>query len=162
MSLDVKLFNGCDHLVDGVTYDLQKCPKCYGKGYYFDLWFDKDGQVITASDDIKLQQEMLKVLIDTKFKNLFHTNWGSQLNSMIGSKNTDITRNKIKVLAKQAEEYLQKVQVIEQNIHNNLNDKEIIGEILSVNIEAVSPTGFMINVLVKNAVDDVFTQTFTI
>ena len=158
MSKDIKMFNACNHLVDGITYDSQLCPKCYGKGYYFDICFDKNGDAITSSDDIKLQQEMLKVLIDEKFSNPFHSDWGSQITKMIGSKNTDITKNKVKVLVRQAEEYLQKIQIIEYSEHHNLNEKEMIEEITSVNIEGVGPTGFLVNVLLKNVAEDVLTD----
>jgi len=162
MSKDVKMFTACNHLVDGKSYDLQLCPKCYGKGYYFDISFNKNGDVITSSDDIKLQQEMLKVLIDEKFSNPFHADWGSQVTTMIGSKNTNITKNKVKVMVRQAEEYLQKMQIIEYSTHHNLNNKEMIEEITSVNIDAIGPTGYLVTVLLKNVAEDVYTQTINI
>lgn len=162
MSKDIKLFTACNHLVDGTTYNLQLCPKCYGKGYYFDVSFDNNGEMITASDDIKLQQEMLKVLIDNKFSNPFHADWGSQITTMVGSKNTAITKNKVKVMARQAEEYLQKMQIIEYSTHHNLNSREMIEEVVSVNIDAIGPTGYLVTILIKNVLEDVYTQTINL
>lgn len=162
MSRDVKYFNACDHIVGDKTYDIQLCPKCYGKGYYFDIYFDNSGKVITSEDEIKLQQEMLKVIIDHKFRNLFHEEWGSQLHNLIGSKNNEITKNKIKMLARQAEEYLQKVQMIEYNTYNNLNEKEIIKDIISVDIKQIGSTGYLITILVENVANNTFEQTIRI
>ena len=158
MSYDVKLFNGCDHIVDGVRYDLQLCPKCLGKGYYFDICFDDAGQAILTENDLKLQQEMLKVIIDRKYKNIFHEEWGSRVDELIGSKNNEITKNKLKVIVRQAEEYLQKIQSIEYNEHKNLNNKEILDDIISVNIKELGPTGYLVSVLVKNVAEDIFEQ----
>lgn len=162
MSRDVKYFNACDHIVNDKTYDIQLCPKCYGKGYYFDVYFDNVGEIITSEDEIKLQQEMLKVIIDHKFNNLFHEDWGSQLHNLIGSKNNEITKNKIKMLARQAEEYLQKVQINEYRQFNNLNEKEIIKDIVSVDIKRVGETGYLITILIKNVADNIFEQTIEI
>jgi hypothetical protein len=162
MSYDIKGFNACNHTVNNKIYDYQLCPKCYGKGYYFDVYFDKEGKIATTTDEAKLQQEMLKVIIDHKYDNLFHQDWGSQLHSLIGSKNDTITKNKIKMLARQAEEYLQKVQVVEFNENNTLEATEIIQDIVSVNVKEVGPTAYLISIIVSNTVGDVMSQTLEI
>lgn len=162
MSYDVKLLNACNHVVNNISYDIQQCPKCYGKGYYMDCYFDKQNNIITAEDDIKLQQEILKVIIDNKLGNPFHDNWGSLVNGMIGSKNSQITKNRLKVLVRQAEEYLQKVQLVEYQDHKQLNEKEIISNIESIDIQEVDKTGYLISVRIRNEVDDVMEQTIKI
>lgn len=162
MGRDVKFLNACNHIVNDVTYDIQLCPKCYGKGYYFDIYFDEKGEAVLSEDEIKLQQEMLKIIIDHKYDNLFHEEWGSQLHSLIGSKNNEITKNKIKVLARQAMEYLQKVQYTEYKNNGTLKDTELIKSIESVDVKELGPTGYLITILVKNVSGKVYEQSIKI
>jgi hypothetical protein len=162
LSKDVKYFNACSHIVNNKTYDIELCPKCLGKGWYFDVYFDDSGEAITSSDEIKLQQEMLKVIIDHKYANLFNEKWGSQLHNFIGSKNNEITKNKIKLLARQAEEYLQKIQLTEYEENDTLNGKEIIQNIVSVDVKEVGPTGYLISILVQNSSGETYEQSIKI
>ena len=162
MSKDIKYFNACNHTVNNKVYDIQLCPKCYGKGWYFDIYFDESGEAITSSNEIKLQQEMLKVIIDHKLDNLFHEEWGSQLHNFIGSKNNEITKNKIKWLARQAEEYLQKIQLTEYKENNILNEKEIIENIISVDVKEIGPTGYLISILVQSNSGETYEQSIQI
>lgn len=162
MSYDVKFLNACNHIVNNVSYDIQLCPKCLGKGYYLDCCFDKKGGAITAQDDIKLQQEILKIIIDNKKGNLFHEEWGSLVTTLIGSKNNEITKNRLKVLVRQAEEYLQRVQLIEFEEHKQLNEKEIISAIESVDVQNISPTGYLVTVRIANEVGDIYEQSVKI
>ena len=162
MSRDVKFLNACNHVVGNKTYERELCPKCYGKGYYFDIYFNNEGEAITSENEIKLQQEMLKVIIDHRFDNLFHEDWGSQLHNLIGSKNNTITENKIKMLARRAEEYLQQVQLIEYKERGILNSKEIIKNIVSVNIKQLGPTGYLVSIVVENDDGEIYEQSLKI
>ena len=40
MSIDAELFTLCDHYTGGKQYAPEKCPKCGGKGYYYDISYD--------------------------------------------------------------------------------------------------------------------------
>ena len=62
MSKDVQFFNMCNHIIDNKYYDLYACPRCYGKSYYIDICFDNAGEAVLAQGDIKLQQEILKII----------------------------------------------------------------------------------------------------
>jgi len=162
MSKDVKYFNACNHTVGGKTYDISICPKCAGKGWYFDIYFDKTGEVVVSEDEIKLQQEMLKVVIEHKNSNLFHEKWGSLLYKLIGTKNSQITKNRVQVLARQAVEYLQKIQKTEYKENQTLNDKEIIANVISVDVKSVGPTGYLITILVENSTGQTYEQNIQI
>ena len=69
------VFNGCNHMINGTLYASNLCPKCRGKNYYKDIAFDNNGHAILCDKEIKLQQEVLKIVDDPKFGNKFHQLW---------------------------------------------------------------------------------------
>ena len=68
----------------------------------------------------------------------------------------------MKVLVRQAEEYLQRVQLIEFEEHKQLNEKEIISAIESVDVQNISPTGYLVTVRIANEVGDIYEQSVKI
>lgn len=162
MSKDVKIFNACDHIVDNHKYNRVICPKCYGKGYYFDINFDTSGKSVLAEGSIKLQQEMLKVIIDKKHQNPFHPNWGSEFDYIVGSKNINITKNKMEYIVRSALEHLRAVQLTNNKNFKNMSDEEILKDIEYIEIENLGPTGYNISVMVSNTVDEIYEQTILI
>jgi hypothetical protein len=162
MSKDVKLIVACNHIVNGKTYESDRCPKCYGKGYYYDIYFDGFGQPSIAEGNIKLQQEMLKIIIDHKYHNQFHKLWGSDVNSMIGSKNININKSKLELIIRDTLQHLRNVQISEQIKYNNITDEEILDKILYINIMPLGPTGYNIEVIISNDLGQTFVQTIKI
>lgn len=161
MSQDIKIFNACNHIVENKYYEPQLCPRCYSNGYYFDIHFDEQGKAVTTTGAIKLQQEILKVLVDEKYNNLFHENWGSQIHNMIGHKNLSITKARLEILVREALNYLQNVQLNEYYNVRNLNESEILDKILYIEINPVVPTGYQINVVISNTTGDIYSQSIT-
>jgi hypothetical protein len=161
MSEDIKIFNACDHIVDGQNYVIQLCPRCYGKGYYLDCCFETDGSLITTSGSIKLQQEMLKIIIDEKYTNIFHEDWGSEIHNMIGHKSINITKAKLEILIREALNHLKSVQMNEYYNVGNVTIDEILDQILYIEIRQLVPTGYWVEVTISNNVGEIYTQSVT-
>ena len=159
MSSDVKFFTACDHNVNGKTYDDAYCPRCYGKGYYLDVSFDESGQAVTTYGSIKLQQEMLKVLLDKKGSDVFDKNFGSEIYLYVGHKKLLITKSKLEMAVRRAIEYLKKVQENEADTNTSIDYEEIFGDIKYVEITAISVTGWKLNVYCSNMVSEVYSQS---
>jgi len=158
MSYDIKIFNVCDHIVDNKHYNSQLCPRCNGESWYFDIHFDPTGQSVLASGDIKLQQEILKVMLDEKYSNLFHPNWGSEVTTLVGSKMLSNNAAKVELMIRNALEYLQSIQVDEYATNGNLSINEIINKILYINIKQVDTTSYFVNVIFSNQVEQIYSQ----
>lgn len=159
MGKDIKMFNACDHIVNGTQYKSQLCPKCYGKSYYLDVHFDINGEAVLTNGSIKLQQEMLKVILDQKYMNAFHPRWGSELNSIIGSKNANINKSKLEMIVRMALEYLKGVQVNTNNRFHNLTDEEVLQIIEYIEITPIGPTGYNVDVTISNTAGEILHQS---
>ena len=159
MSQDIKIFNACDHVVNGTVYDQSLCPKCYAKGYYFDIHFDDDGSAVTTSGSLKLQQEMLKILIDEKYRNPFHPNWGSEIYTIVGHKNLAITKARLEMIVRRALEHLKMVQSNEYMQSGTLTPDEILDRIVYVEISPLGPTGWHVYAVISNSTGQVYSQT---
>ena len=162
MGQDIKFFCACDHVVDNVVYRSDSCPRCYGNGYYLDVHIDNVGNAVLTTGEIKLQQEMLKIILDEKYKNLFHPQWGSELSGRVGTKNVNINKVKIEIMVRKALEYLKGVQMEQNALYQNLNPDEILDEIVDVIVSDIGRTGYSIKVTVSNAVKEIYTQTLYI
>ena len=161
MSEDIKIFNACSHVVDGKQYEAAFCPRCYNNGYYYDICFDNKGRTVTATASIKLQQEMLKVLLDEKYKNPFHISCGSEVYTMPGHKNLAITKSKLEMVIRQALERLKTLQTFEYKNTGNITPEEILDQIEYIEISRLGPTGWQVYILVSNKVGEVYAQTIS-
>lgn len=164
MSKDIKMFNLCDHMVEGEYYGNTYCPKCYGKNYYYDMCFDRDGKIITATGEIKLQQEVLKIINDKKGGNKFFPEWGNIIASgeIIGTKNLKNTGQKLQMIIYETLQYLKNVQINNQLLFNNMMENEIIEEIEEITITPIPPMGYQIGVKFKNVVGVIYEQVIQI
>lgn len=164
MSKDIKMFNVCDHIINGEYYGNTYCPRCYGKNYYYDMCFDNEGKIITASGDIKLQQEVLKIMNDKKGGNIFFPEWGNIIASgeVIGTKNLETTSQKLKMIIYETLQHLKNVQINNQLIFNNMMENEIIEEIDEISVISMPPLGYKIGVKFKNVVGEIYEQVIQI
>lgn len=139
------------------------CPRCYGKGYYFDIFFDSDGKAVLASRSKKLFQECLKILIEDKLSNKFHPDWGCDIEKRIGTKNRkDIDKFKVELSVRDAIEHLRSLQLNNQFLYKNMYDDEIVESISSITVSSITvesdgPTGFNVHVEVVSKAGDVIT-----
>jgi hypothetical protein len=132
------------------------CPRCYGKGFYFDIFFDVTGQAVTAESSIKLLQELLKIVIEDRDGNVFHPEWGSDINKRIGSKKRGIAdKFKIEISVRNAIEYLRGVQEGNQRVKKNMRPEEMIADIQSIVVTEDGPTGYNVYVEVLSKAGEV-------
>lgn len=149
--LDVKLKHTCDHNLPSGKYNLNSCPRCLGKGYYFDIKFSPRGDVLTVSEIEKLLQELVKITLTSKGGNFFHDEYGSHVSDSIGmvqSKNFREARLKQSIIdAVLRLRYLQR-DGIEKGYRFSL--KELIDKISKIEIYEIenNPTqlGFKVTV----------------
>lgn len=132
------------------------CPRCYGRGFYFDISFDPAGEVIKADNSTKLLQEMLKVIIEDKAGNVFHPNWGCDVSNRIGTKKRGVAdKFKVEMSIRNAIEHLKRVQESNQASKRNMNPEEMIVAISSIVVEEDGPTGYNVYVEVLSGAGEV-------
>ena len=81
---DAKLKHNCDHNLPGGKYSLNTCPRCLGKGFYFDIKFSPGGDIFLVNEVEKLLQELVKITLTSKGTNPFHGEYGSYVSDSIG------------------------------------------------------------------------------
>lgn len=64
----------------GVVNPESACPKCFGKGYYYDCEVDNLGILTKIVGDAKLRQELEKITLTQKGNNRFHLAYGLDRN----------------------------------------------------------------------------------
>lgn len=159
MSKDIKMFVACDHYVNEIIYEWDKCPRCYGKGFYFDIYFNQSGEPELTTGSMKLQQEVLKILIEEKGSSIFNLEWGNELFSrVIGTKNQSIMRTRIELIIRSTLNYLKSVQENENQLWNNMMEDEIINEIEHIEILPSGLDGYHIKVKLMNSAEEIITQ----
>ena len=86
MSKDLMIFNICDHNIDNVQYEENDCPLCHGTGVYYDFALDEKGKMVTCNNEIKLQQEIVRILSTKKKSNKFDLDYISNEELYFGFK----------------------------------------------------------------------------
>lgn len=86
---DVKLEHICDHNLPSGKFTLNTCPRCLGKGFYYDIKFSPLGDVLTVSEVEKLLQELVKITITSKGDNPFYADYGSYVVNSLGALQTE-------------------------------------------------------------------------
>ena len=157
MSVDVKIFTQCDHFTGGKQYIVERCPKCGGKGYYYDISYDLQGQAKLVTGTIKLQQEMLKIINDVRGNNLFFLRWGSELHDSIGTKRDKLTGSKLQVMVRMSLEYLRHLQLSQQEEYGNMTNDEVLLGVESIDIKDYV-VGYDIDVTIKNTSNEILNQ----
>ena len=158
MSVDVKLFNHCNHFTGGKQYTIETCPKCLGAGYYYDIAYDEANKVILTNGTIKLQQEVLKAMNDVKGENVFFPKYGSEIHGYVGRKSTVTSRMKMEYSIRQTLEYLRALQVAENNQYENMTSDEILQGVSRVDITPLVD-GYDVGVTIANVSNTVLNQT---
>ena len=158
MSIDAELFTLCDHYTGGKQYAPEKCPKCGGKGYYYDISYDLNGHAKLVTGTIKLQQEMLKIINDVKGNNIFFKRWGSELHDLIGKKKTRLTNSKLQIMIRTSMEYLKYLQLAENKDYANMTSDEILLGVENIKVEDYV-VGYDVNVTIKNQSSEILDQT---
>lgn len=158
MSTDVKMFCQCDHYANHKQYNYEMCPKCQGKGYYYDITFDFSGNPVLATGTIKLQQEMLKIINDVKGNNRYFPDWGSTVHDIIGSKITNMPAAKCEIAVRMSLEYLKLLQLAQNETYGNMTQDEIMLDVDNIVITQFD-RGYDLDVTIKNQEQEIFNQS---
>ena len=161
MSTDVKYFCMCDHYANHKQYNYDMCPKCQGRGYYYDITFDASGNPVLATGTIKLQQEMLKIINDVRGNNQYFERWGSTIHDIIGTKATNMPKTKCEMAIRFALEYLRLLQLMENEDYKNMADNEILLDVQSVQVDQYD-RGYDFHVTIKNQEEEILDQSIYI
>lgn len=79
-----KLRQVCNHVLASGTFTLDTCPRCLGKGYYYDILINQDGFIDSVQGVSKLGQELEKITITQIGENIFHISYGTIVNEVFG------------------------------------------------------------------------------
>lgn len=164
MSRDIKMFTACNHIVNNEKYESSECPRCWGVNYYYDLTFNNEGEIITTEGEIKLQQEVLKIMNDKKGGNMFFLEWGNPIltDEYIGKKNSHAMSERIRMAIYETLQHLKNVQINNQIIFNNMTQQEIIEDIEEIVVRSIPPSGYVISIKFTNAIDQIYEQTIVL
>ena len=162
MSKSINCLSYCNHYVNGKNYPSELCPRCYGKNYYTDLAFDFNGEIVTSSHSIKLQQDVIKILLDEKGSDLFYPNWGNESYTFIGQKNTLITKSRLEVAIRRTLDYLKLVQENDASKNSAVTQDEILQSIDNITIEAASPIQWNVTIQFSNQANEIYNIIITL
>ena len=158
MSVDARIFTQCDHYTGGKQYIVERCPKCGGKGYYYDITYDLQGHANLITGTMKLQQEMLKIINDVKGNNPFYLRWGCELHGLIGTKQDKLTGSKLQLMVRMSLEYLRHLQLAQQEEYKNMSNDEILLGVESMDVKNYL-VGYDIDVTIKNTSNEILNQS---
>ena len=82
-AFDIKLKHICNHNLNTGQYILNTCPRCLGKGYYYDIKFNATGKPIEVSLSDKLAQTLEKFVLTEN--NDFHSEVAINMQQWLGS-----------------------------------------------------------------------------
>lgn len=137
-----------------VTYTVppSRCLRCGGSYVENDYRLDESGQAILIQDENLLYQAALKILLTEKGSNPYHTWYGTQLKSRIGSKAISGVAALISEDVRKALARMQSLQE-EQAKYQQVTLKERLYAVKAVQVypHAQDPTTYMIDVTVQNA-----------
>lgn len=161
MSEDIKLFKACDHYVNKKQYEAERCVRCYGKGYYYDIHFNSNsGKIQMTTGSLKLQQSIIKIILDEMKSNPFHLKWGSEIRNLVGTKNVKINKTKLELMIRTSLEHLKDIQTNQNLLYKNLSSDEILKEVTSIKIDLIGQTGYDITVTISNVVNEIIDINF--
>ena len=158
MSVDARIFTQCDHFTGGKQYIVERCPKCGGKGYYYDITYDLQGHANLITGTMKLQQEMLKIINDVKGNNPFYLRWGCELHGLIGTKQDKLTGSKLQLMVRMSLEYVRHLQLAQQEEYKNMSNDEILLGVESMDVKNYL-VGYDIDVTIKNTSNEILNQS---
>lgn len=134
------------------TVELSRCPRCRGTGVENDWRFDEQGEVRMVGDENLLTQMGLKILLTEVGSNPYHTWYGTNFISQIGSK---ALANAAATIQEDARETLRRLKSLQerQATYQNVTGKERLYVIERVNVVPFedNPTAFALDVVVRNA-----------
>ena len=115
----------------------ENCPKCLNVKTVDDFSFTGNGDYEVISKELLLLQQVEKVIITKISSNYFHTWYGTDLHSLVGTKINDrvLMNTRIKEQINNAIEKLKSVQDQMQASGRKFDPGELFGKLLNIAIE---------------------------
>jgi hypothetical protein len=80
MAFDIASKHTCYHVISGVNYLPVQCPRCHGRGFYYDLLPHTLGQVALITGSDKLVQQLEKAFLEQRRP----SGWGFNHKALVG------------------------------------------------------------------------------
>jgi hypothetical protein len=135
--------------VSYVTLD-KTCPKCLSVKTVDDFSYTQSGDIKMAKKEYLLLQMMEKAIVTKVSSNPFHSWYGTDLHSLIGSKIVDISFTKTKII-EQVSAAVETVKNLQKSLvaSNRLVDPgELFGQLLNIDVrQGDDPTIVLVTVI---------------
>lgn len=130
----------------------QECTRCRGTGIENDMVYDSSGDVILISDENLLTQAILKIILTQKGSNPFFLWYGSNMQSLIGSKALKSVENALNQDISNAINNFKQIQT-EQARYQYISARQRLYQIISVNVtqSKENPSLYRLDIVVSNA-----------
>lgn len=125
------------------------CPKCINVKTVDDFSFSGSGDYETISKELLLLQQIEKIIVTKLSSNFFHSWYGTDLHSLIGTKITDrvLLDTRIREQISNAIDKLRNVQDQMQASGRKFDSGELFGKLLAIDIEDTEdPSMFLVTV----------------
>jgi len=106
----------CDHKIGDVKFVEEDCPRCNGKGEYFDVQFDATGDFMLVDRSRRLVQDVKKALLDQLGTNTEDPNWGSELHNARLLRDPNLIKARVRASVVEAEESSQYIVYPDEKI----------------------------------------------
>jgi len=135
--------------VNYTTY-ANNCPKCLAVKYVDDVIYTPSGDFQMAQKEYLLMQTVEKAIITKIASNPFHDWYGTGLQSLIGTKITDLSFMKNKII-EQVSASIEKIKNVQKQLvasNRKVDPGELFGQLLNVDVQQMDdPTIIMVTVV---------------
>lgn len=157
MSFDIGKSIECDHRDyddDGnlVAYDLDSCPKCLGKGYYYD--FNLVSGNVEKVENLDLLEELaVKYVLTEQGTDRLNKSFGTNLLKILGEpghSTFEALRRRLEREVVEALSVLRLRQIQQQETGQEVTDEEALARIDAVDVRFVEPRNLEVEVVLTN------------
>jgi phage baseplate assembly protein W len=128
-----------------------QCPKCLGVKIVDDIKYNTKGDITTVDKELQLIQNVEKYIVTRIGSNIFHTWFGTNLHSMIGTKigNFDLLKSQILEQISSAINKLKDIQRQLVGSGRTVDPGELFAQMLSTSVEQDTTDPSIVHVLIR-------------
>lgn len=153
MSVGIEQRCPCFHTVSGKQYLPEKCPRCYGEGFYWDLRLNNAGDFAVVKDEEKLKQDIMKELATSRGDNIFY-DIGHEIKGIVGKVfSEDFVEAFLRQNITRSLSIYRDLQR-QQSEYQSVSGREFLSEIRGIFVEKVSGDTYRTLVSVVNGEGD--------
>ncbi len=123
----------CDHVVGGVRYSEETCPRCLGRGFYYDFELDAHGNVPQVFGANLLSELILKFVLTPRGSSKIHPGFGTRIPVSVAS--TSLSREDVLLELRRALGLLALYQRDQISLGQTLLDEEFFAGLDDLSIE---------------------------